>query len=307
LSWSNLPSWLTLKAPDASALKRMKSLCDGMSLHTVCEEACCPNAGRCFENNTATFMILGNVCTRNCIFCAVRHGRPGRVDPGEPERVAETAVALSLKHVVITSVTRDDLPDGGAEQFALTIKTLRQAVPGATIEVLVPDFRGSVEALSTVIKEFPTVLNHNIETVPRLYPRVRRGASYRRSIGLLKRAKEINPGIITKSGLMVGLGEVFEEVIEVMGDLRASGCDFLTVGQYLAPSENHYPVVKYITPAMFSTYRQKGEEMGFKHIASDPLVRSSFEAVKALVSYGDNPDSGEGGAFEHRKENTPIS
>lgn len=279
------PPWLTLKAPADDVLARMKSLYDGLALHTVCEEANCPNAGICFANNTATFMLLGSTCTRNCSFCAVRHGRPAEVDPREPENVVKAARALALKHVVITSVTRDDLPDGGAGHFALTIKALRLAVPGVTVEALAPDFGGSVEALAALLRESPAVLNHNVETVPRLYSLVRPGADYRRSIGLLQKAKSFYPGLLTKSGLMVGLGESFGEVLAVMMDLLEAGCDFLTVGQYLAPSESHHPVAEYITPAMFQAYRLKGEALGFKHVASGPLVRSSFEAAVALASF----------------------
>lgn len=288
---SNLPSWLTLKAPAGDVLQQMKARCREHSLHTVCEEANCPNAGRCFENNTATFMILGKTCTRNCSFCAVEHGNPGEVDSNEPENVAKMAKLLGLRHVVVTSVTRDDLPDGGARQFVLTIDALRKNLEEVTVEVLVPDFGGCRESLAKVAGAAPEVLNHNVETVPRLYELVRPGASYQRSVDLLKKAKELNGRGITKSGLMLGLGEDFMEVIQVMKDLRAADVDILTIGQYLAPSKKHHQVHEYIPMETFEQYRQRGLELGFCYVASAPLVRSSFNAAVALASVRGNIDA----------------
>jgi len=230
------PDWLTLPVPDEEELMRMKRLLDAGHLHTVCESADCPNIGECFGSRTCTFMILGDICTRNCRFCAVSHGRPAEVDVNEPEAVALTARQLGLKHVVVTSVTRDDLPDGGAGHFAATIRALRREVPEATVEVLIPDFRGEAEALYKVIEAGPDVINHNVETVPRLYPSVRPQAVYFRSLDLLRRVGAAGGSILTKSGLMLGLGETSEEVVQVMADLREAGCQVVTLGQYLCPS-----------------------------------------------------------------------
>lgn len=280
----DLPPWLTLRAPVGDALFRIKERYKDLSLYTVCEEAHCPNAGTCFEKHTATFMILGNICTRNCSFCAVTHGKPSVIDQEEPRNIAKMALLLNLRHVVITSVTRDDLPDGGAEQFVSTVIALREKIKTVTIEVLIPDFAGSPQALMKVVEVSPEVINHNIETVPRLYAEVRSGAKYLRSLELLRRVKEKNPAIVTKSGLMVGLGEEFNEVMQVMKDLRAAGVELLTIGQYLAPSAKHYPVREFAPLETFERYRTKGLELGFSDVSSAPLVRSSFNAAKGFAT-----------------------
>ncbi|MFQ6058966.1 MAG: lipoyl synthase, partial [Anaerolineae bacterium] len=268
--------WLVVRAPQGEGVEALDALLADLGLHTVCQEALCPNIGDCWRSGTATFMILGDICTRHCRFCAVRAGRPLPPDPGEPERVAEAAARLGLQHVVITSVARDDLPDGGASHFAATIKALRRHCPGALVEVLVPDFGGSLAALQVVIAAGPDILNHNLETVPRLYRRVQPRAAYQRSLGLLAWAKDA--GLTTKSGLMLGLGETRAEVLETMRHLRRARCDILTLGQYLQPSPRHLDVVEYITPEEFDWYREVGEEMGFLAVASAPLVRSSYQA-----------------------------
>lgn len=274
------PSWLwrRVSTEAEAAVARMEHLLADLRLHTVCHEAHCPNIAECFEQGTATFMILGDTCTRGCRFCAVKHGRPAPLDPDEPERVAEAAARLGLHHVVVTSVTRDDLPDGGAGQFAVTVRAMRQRLPEATVEVLIPDFNGSRAALETVFAAGPDVLNHNLETVPRLYPQVRPQADYRRSLGVLAWAKARAPHVVTKSGLMLGLGERTMEVLQVLYDLRRSGCDLLTLGQYLQPTDRHIPVVRYVPPAEFSWYEDKAESLGFRGVAAGPLVRSSHRA-----------------------------
>lgn len=277
------PEWLTLPVPDEEELMRMKRLLDAGHLHTVCESAECPNMGECFGNRTCTFMILGDICTRNCRFCAVSHGRPAVVDENEPQAVALTARQLGLKHVVVTSVTRDDLPDGGAGHFAATIRALRREVPEATVEVLIPDFRGEAEALYKVIEAGPDVINHNVETVPRLYPSVRPQAVYFRSLDLLRRVGTAGGSILTKSGLMLGLGETSEEVVQVMADLREAGCQVVTLGQYLCPSPRHLPVVEYITPDTFKSLEETGYEMGFAAVHAGPLVRSSYLAGQTMA------------------------
>ena len=280
------PDWLKVSLPANGELGRVRGLLRGLELHTVCQSAMCPNLGHCFASGTATFMILGDHCTRTCGFCAVAKGHPAPLDPGEPERVAEAARQLGLSHVVVTSVTRDDLPDGGAAHFAATIKALRRAVPGASIEVLIPDLRGDPAGLETVLAAGPTVLNHNVETVPSLYPRVRPQADYRRSLEVLRRAKawgaEDGRRLLTKSGLMVGLGEIPAEVSAVMTDLRQAGCDLLTIGQYLRPSRHHLPVEEYVPPAVFEQYQRQGEALGFAGVYAGPLVRSSFHAGEVL-------------------------
>ncbi len=272
------PSWLTLPVPAEPALNRMKALLDQGRLHTVCESADCPNIGECFGNKTCTFMILGSHCTRNCRFCAVHHGLPAAVDPDEPHMLAATARQLGLKHVVITSVTRDDLADGGAGQFAAAIKAVRALLPNAGIEVLIPDFKGSREALQTVLLANPHILNHNMETVPRLYPVVRPQAVYSRSLELISRTRQAGAGILPKSGLMLGLGEKIAEVVEVMKDLRHCGCTMLTLGQYLSPSPEHLPVVEYIHPDVFAWLAQQAQKIGFSQVSAGPLVRSSYHA-----------------------------
>ncbi len=275
------PVWLRRRLPDPETLTRMRSLLRRHGLHTVCEGALCPNQGECFGQGTATFLILGNTCTRNCSFCAIpTQERPAAPDPGEPERISQAAAELELKYVVITSVTRDDLEDGGARHFAETVRALKRMNPEMTIEILIPDFQGSEEALRVVVDSDPHILNHNLETVPRLYPEVRPQADFRRSLQLLKRVKEMEPGKITKSGLMLGLGEERDEILRVLADLRQVSCDLLTLGQYLQPSGKHHPVVRFVPPEEFEDYREAGEKMGFQAVFSAPLVRSSFHAAE---------------------------
>lgn len=276
------PDWLRVRVKGGHNSGEVFEMLGRLSLSTVCEEAACPNLMECFGRKTATFMILGRVCTRNCTFCNVSKGQPGLADPLEPERVAKAVAELRLKHAVITSVTRDDLPDGGAGHFAAVIEQIRKACNHVVIEVLIPDFKGSEESLRLVAGAKPEIINHNVETVPRLYPAVRPMAVYRRSLELLARVKEMDSGIYTKSGIMVGLGESEEEVIELFGDLREAGCELLTVGQYLAPSKAHHPVVEYIPPQRFERYKNIGMKMGFKYVASAPLVRSSYLAEQMV-------------------------
>lgn len=277
------PEWLTVKAPKPGVYEDMADYLKSMGLHTVCQSASCPNIGECFSNKTATFMILGNVCTRNCGFCGVDNGIPCTVDLMEPERVAEAADRMGLKYVVVTSVTRDDLPDGGAFQFAETITQIRERIPEAKVEVLIPDLGGDVNSLKIITDAEPFVLNHNIETVPRLYSTVRPAANYKRSIELLETAKRLKPSIYTKSGIMVGLGESKEEVIQSLQDLRQAGCNIVTIGQYLQPSKDNLPVSEYITPAQFDEYKAIGESIGFLYVASGPFVRSSYHAAEAII------------------------
>ncbi|HYB22107.1 MAG TPA: lipoyl synthase [Thermodesulfobacteriota bacterium] len=277
------PVWLRRKLPDQEVLQKMRTLLGRHGLNTVCQGALCPNQGECFGRGTATFLLLGRTCTRNCTFCAIpSEDHPPAPDPQEPDRVVLAAAELDLKHVVITSVTRDDLEDGGASHFAETVKALKKTRPRVTVEILIPDFQGSSTALETVVASAPDIINHNLETVSRLYPGVRPQAVYSRSIELLKRVKGINPGKITKSGLMLGLGEEREEVLEVMADLRTVGCDVLTLGQYLQPSGRHHPVARYVPPEEFEALRQEGEKMGFLAVFSAPLVRSSFHAAEVF-------------------------
>jgi lipoic acid synthetase len=259
----------------------MKSMLGSLALATICEEAACPNIGECFRKRTATFLILGRTCTRNCRFCAVDHGRPQPADAEEPQHLADAVRQLRLRHVVITSVTRDDLPDGGAGHFAACVEAVHSGTT-ATVELLVPDFGGDEHALGTVLRARPDVLGHNVEVVPRLYPQIRSGADYGRSLRLLQRAKELCPATYTKSGMMVGVGEEEAEVIEVMHDLRAAGCDFLTIGQYLRPGAQHYPVVEYITPAAFDRYTHAAQGLGFRGVQCGPFVRSSYCASELL-------------------------
>jgi len=275
-----LPFWFKQKLADPKIMLTMEQLLDGLSLHTICQSAHCPNVGECFSRKTATFLILGNICTRRCTFCAVEKGHPLPVDEAEPRHLLEAAEKLNLSYIVITSVTRDDLADGGASQFVRVINILRENRSGAIVEVLIPDFRGSAEALKSVVEARPQVINHNVETVPRLYPKVRPGADYSRSLELLFMVKNLNSGITTKSGLMLGLGETREEVVEVMKDLREANCDLLTLGQYLQPSARHHPVVRFVAPEEFSRYRDIGREIGFIEVAAAPLVRSSFKAAE---------------------------
>lgn len=276
------PEWLKIKVRSGPEQAEVEKILQKLSLHTVCEEAACPNRMECFCKGTATFMILGRVCTRNCTFCNVEKNSPQAVDPDEPVHVAQAVRELGLKHVVITSVTRDDLPDGGAGHFAAVVEEIRKRDERVIIEVLIPDFGGDRKALARVVQARPHIINHNVETVPRLYPSVRPMAIYSRSLDLLAAVKEMDDSIYTKSGLMLGLGETMEEVLAVFGDLRNRDCDILTVGQYLAPSKKHHPVVEYIHPEIFEQYRQLGLEAGFRYVASAPLVRSSYQAEKAL-------------------------
>ncbi|MBI3682812.1 MAG: lipoyl synthase [Acidobacteria bacterium] len=272
------PEWLRAPAPAGDNYRELKSLIERLGLHTVCESAACPNTGECWNRRTATFMILGNVCTRRCGFCAVQKGAQLEVDYGEPHRVAEAVASMGLRYAVITSVNRDDRKDGGALLFRMTIQAIRERVPGCKVEVLVPDFQGSHAAMDLVMDGEPDVLNHNTETAPRLYRQVRPGARYERSLDMLAYAKRRSPHIPSKSGLMLGLGETQEEVLAVMRDLRAHHVDILTLGQYLRPSPKHLPVLRYVTPAEFGEYRRLGLEMGFAHVESGPLVRSSYHA-----------------------------
>jgi lipoic acid synthetase len=274
------PDWLKVRV-SSEELEKMQIFLHDMSLNTVCQSANCPNIGECFANKTATFMIMGNVCTRGCRFCAVEKGHPLPLDEDEPRRVAEATRKLRLRHVVVTCVTRDDIPDGGAQHFANTIHEL-QKIPGLTVEVLVSDFMGNEKSIRTVAMAKPNVINHNIETVPRLYHKVRPKADYQRSLNLLKKAKELDDNIATKSGIMVGLGELEDEVIEVMQDLRDINCDMMTIGQYLRPTEKHLEVEEYVTPEQFEKYKEIGYQMGFKYIASGPLVRSSYHAEEGM-------------------------
>lgn len=272
------PSWIRVKAPISPAYESTRDLIRGHKLNTVCEEAACPNIGECWAKKHATVMILGSVCTRACRFCNVATGRPDLLDPHEPERVADAMAALGLAHVVVTSVDRDDLDDGGADHFARTIRAIRAASPQTTIEILTPDFLRKDGALETVVAAKPDVYNHNVETVPRLYPTVRPGARYYHSINLLHRVKTLDPHIFTKSGLMVGLGEEKAEIYQVMDDFRSADVDFITIGQYLQPTPNHHPVVDYVTPDGFDDYKAMARGKGFLMVAASPLTRSSYHA-----------------------------
>jgi lipoic acid synthetase len=278
-----LPYWFKQKPADPIIMSTMERLLDGLSLGTICESAHCPNIGKCFSGGTATFLILGDICTRNCTFCAVQRGFPVPVDEEEPQHLLEAVEKLDLGYLVITSVTRDDLPDGGAFQFAKVINIIHENRENTIIEVLIPDFLGSIEALEKVVKAHPEVINHNMETVPRLYSEVRPEADYNRSLELLDTVKKLDPEIITKSGLMLGLGETRKEIIEVMGDLRKAGCDLFTIGQYLQPSPRHHSVVRFVNPEEFQEYEAIGKEMGFTEVASAPLVRSSFKANEVYI------------------------
>ena len=277
------PEWLKLSPFDAATMAAMQNLTRPLKLHTVCESARCPNRQECFSQGTATFMILGDVCTRDCSFCAVQSGRPRSPDPGEPDNIVAAVARLGLQYVVITSVTRDDLPDGGASHFARTIDAIHDYHPGIMVEALIPDFGGSLSALKTVTDASLAVLNHNVETVPRLYSEVRPQADYQRSLEVISSARLLNPALRTKSGLMVGLGETRDEVMQVMADLRNAGCDLMTIGQYLAPSIRHHELVRFVHPDEFAEYQDEGERMGFQYVAAGPLVRSSFHAGEAYI------------------------
>ena len=272
------PDWLRVRLPSGPEYKRVRQLMRGHRLHTVCEEAMCPNLGECWSRGTATFLLMGDTCTRSCGFCHIKTGRPAALDEEEPARVAESALALNLSHCVLTSVNRDELPNGGAHIFANTIREIRTRLPHCTIEVLIPDFKGDLAALQEVMEAKPEILNHNTETVPRLYRTVRPQANYRQSLDLLANATRLDPGALTKSGIMVGLGETKEEIFEVMGDLRAQELDILTIGQYLRPSPLHLPVYRYVHPDECQEFHDVGLEMGFQWVESGPLVRSSYHA-----------------------------
>jgi len=272
------PEWIRVRAPTGPAVESTRAIVRELQLHTVCEEARCPNVGECWAHHTATFMLLGDTCTRNCRFCAVTHGRPVAVDAEEPRRVADAVARLGLRHVVVTSVNRDDLPDGGAGHFAETARQIRARVPACTIEVLIPDFQGELEPLATVVQAPIRVLNHNTETVPRLYKQARPGATYERSVDLLARAKRLRPSLRTKTGLMLGLGEERDEILAVLRDLRGAGCDVITLGQYLRPSADQLPVVRYLAPEEFEEIGAAARALGFAYVESGPLVRSSYHA-----------------------------
>ena len=272
------PSWLKVKAPGGPNYLRLKSLMRELDLHTVCEEAHCPNVGECWEHGTATFMILGSVCTRNCAYCAVAHGRPPRFDPAEPSRVAEACAEMGLRHVVLTSVDRDDLPDYGAWAFAETIRQIKERNPATSVEVLVPDFQGKEASVRTVLEARPDIYNHNTETVPRLYKKCRPGGRYARVMDIFRASKRLAPDIPTKTGIILGMGETNEEVLATMRDLRAVDVDILTLGQYLRPSDGHVALDRYVTPEEFRMFYEAGMAMGFRHVESGPLVRSSYHA-----------------------------
>ncbi|NQT30615.1 MAG: lipoyl synthase [Candidatus Saganbacteria bacterium] len=273
-----LPDFLIKRIPKQEHIKKVRALIDDCEIHTVCESAKCPNIGECFKKKSLTFMILGNICTRHCAFCGVKKGEPLLLDQNEPKRISEATMRLGLNYVVITSVTRDDLEDGGASQFVRVITELKRINPSIKIEVLIPDFMGNEEALRNILKANPYVLNHNVETIPRLYPLMRAEANYGRSLTLLSQAKAINRQVYTKSGFMVGLGETKEEIVSLLADLRGAGCDLVTIGQYLPPSKKHPKAVRYVEPDEFSEYKRIGENLGFKRVFSGPFVRSSFNA-----------------------------
>jgi len=285
--YTRRPEWLKLQPLNSAVLSNIRRVTHDLKLHTVCDSARCPNRPECFAQGTATFMLLGDICTRNCTFCKVRKGKPLSPDPEEPERIVAAVDKLKLRYVVITSVTRDDLPDGGASQFAQTLRAIHEYDPYVMVEVLIPDFNGSLSALQKVTDTFPAVLNHNVETVSSLYPEVRPEADYRRSIRLLEQSKLLNNEILTKSGFMLGLGEVRQEVIKLMINLREVGCDLLTIGQYLQPSLKHHEVVSFIPSEEFEDYVHVGQLLGFRQVIAGPLVRSSFHAAEAyLVAKG---------------------
>ena len=272
------PAWLKVKAPGGATYADVKRLMRDLNLNTVCEEAHCPNIGECWEHRAATFMILGDVCTRNCAYCAVAHGTPAPCDAGEPARLAEAVTRMALRHVVITSVDRDDLPNGGAEAFAGCVMEIRRRLPDTSVELLIPDFKGSDAALQIVVDARPDILNHNLETVERLYRIARPGGQYARALRLLRRAREMAPELLTKSGIICGLGEEWDELLVAMRDLREQGVDILTLGQYLRPSGGHLPVARFYTPAEFAELRSLGRAMGYRHVEAGPLVRSSYHA-----------------------------
>jgi lipoyl synthase len=299
------PDWLRVRLPGGKNYFELKGLMRRLALHTVCESARCPNIGECWAHRTATFMILGEQCTRRCGFCAVPKGMPrGEVDWEEPARVARAAATMGLTYVVVTSVDRDDLRDGGAAIFAHTVEALRSAVPEAKVEILIPDFRGSDDALKTVVRARPEVLNHNIETVPRLYPVARRGSRYERSLRLLARSRELDPAVPTKSGLMVGLGETFEEICVLLKDLADRGVELVTIGQYLRPSREQLPVARFYSPEEFAALKREGERLGIRHVESGPLVRSSYHAHEQTAAlWSERQEIGE----ERRESCQPLA
>jgi len=276
------PDWIKVRAPASPEYFRTRAILGELKLHSVCQEACCPNIGECFSHRTATFMLMGDVCTRNCPYCAVAHGKVRPLDPDEPRRIAEAVAKLGLQHVVVTSVDRDDLPDGGAAHFAATARAIKRAFPQTRVEVLVPDFQGLSASIETVIESPVDIYNHNVETVPRLYQKARPGGEYRRSLDVLRYAKatarRLGRNVLTKTGVMLGLGEEREELFGVMHDLREIECDILTLGQYLRPTTEHLPVERYATPDEFVELKRAGTKMGFQHVESGPLVRSSYHA-----------------------------
>jgi lipoyl synthase len=280
------PPWLKVQAPGGSNYLRLKNLMRELDLHTVCEEAHCPNVGECWQHGTATFMILGDVCTRNCAYCAVAHGRPPKFDPAEPERVAQAAAQMTLQHVVLTSVDRDDLPDFGAWAFAETIRQIKEKVPGCSVEVLVPDFQGNVDSIRAVLEAGPDIYNHNTETVPRLYKKCRPGGRYHRVMEIFRTSKRIAPHIPTKTGIILGMGETIEEVLLTMRELREVDVDILTLGQYLRPSADHIPIDRYVTPDEFALLKREGMAMGYRHVEAGPLVRSSYHAWEQVQAAG---------------------
>ena len=280
------PSWLKVKAPGGEMYTRLKGLMRELDLHTVCEEAHCPNLGECWNHGTATFMILGDVCTRNCAYCAVAHGRPPKYDIAEPWRVATAIAELGLRHAVITSVDRDDLPDFGAYIFAETIRQIHEKLPGCSVEVLVPDFQGTEDSIQAVLEARPEIYNHNTETVPRLYKKARPGGRYERVLNIFRTAKRLAPDIPTKTGIILGMGETIEEVLATMRDLRSVDVDILTLGQYLRPSDAHIALDRYWTPEEFRSLYEAGMEMGFRHVESGPLVRSSYHAWEQVQAAG---------------------
>jgi len=280
------PSWLKVKSPGGENYVEVRRLMRDLELHTVCEEAHCPNVGDCWDHRAATFLILGDVCTRNCAYCAVAHGTPAPLDVEEPRRLAEAVAAMRLLHVVVTSVDRDDLPDGGAGQYAAVVREIRLRMAETTVELLIPDFKGDEAALRIVVDARPDILNHNLETVPRLYRLARPGGRYHRALELLRRAKAMDPLLVTKSGIMVGLGETWDEAVAALRDLRAVGTELITIGQYLRPSPTHMPVARYWTPEEFAELERLGMAMGFRHVRSGPLVRSSYHAWEQAQRVG---------------------
>ena len=282
------PDWIKVRAPASPEYFRTKAILGGLKLHTVCQEACCPNIGECFSHRTATFILMGDVCTRNCPYCAIAHGTVRPLDGDEPRRIAEAVARLGLQHVVVTSVNRDDLPDGGAAHFAATAHAIKAMHPPARVEVLVPDFQGSVASVETVVSSPIDIYNHNIETAPSLYRAVRPGGNYERSLGVIRHAKDsarrLGKPMLTKAGVMLGLGETNGELLEVIRDLRGAGCDILTLGQYLRPSAEHIPVARYVPPAEFDELKAAALALGFRHVESGPLVRSSYHAREQVQS-----------------------